>query len=218
MKNKNLYFIHGWGFDSNFWVPLFRELKKNIENSFEISFFNFGYFNKPFYPKIKEKNKQNKNFFITHSFGYNWLLKNFNYYDGLINFCGSSKYFCCENIKVQKQINEMIKMLKIDPEIVLKKFYINSGIRNYRKDKLINTELLIESLNILKNENLERLEKINNSPKLNIYCSEDKILNIKNLTKSKNDVIINGDHCLPFKSPKKTSKIILNFLREHDEL
>ena len=218
MKNKNLYFIHGWGFDRDFWVPLFKLLRKDIETSFEISFFDLGFFYKSFYPEINEKSNHNKNFFVTHSFGYNWLLKNINSYDGLINFCGSSKYFSCENQKIKKQINSMIEMLKINPEVVLKKFYINSGIGNYQNDKLINTDLLIESLNILKNENLERLEKINNNPKLNIYCIEDKILDIKDLIKSKNDIILHGDHCLPFKSPKEASKIILNFLREYDEL
>lgn len=216
MKNKKLYFVHGWGFDSRFWKPLLRILNNELGDCFETITFDLGFYSNPHYPCFK-KNQDKKIFFITHSFGYNWLLKNINSFDGLINFCGSANYFTKKK-NIRKSINTMIKMFKLDPCYVLNNFFKNSGVDFDKPNKLINKKLLIESLHILRDENLTIIEETNKAPQLNIFCKDDRILKLKDLDKVDGDLVVDGDHGFPYKFPRKASKIILNFLKQNNEL
>ncbi len=216
MKNKKLYFIHGWGFDSKFWKPLLKILNSEIGDRFEIITFDLGFYYNPHYPSIN-KSQGKKNFFITHSFGYNWLLKNINSFDGLINFCGSANYFSKKN-NIRKSINKMIKMFELDPSYVLNDFFKNSGVEFQKPNKSINNKLLIESLHILRDEDLTKIEYKNEAPQQNIFCKDDKIIKIKDLEKLDVDLVVDGDHGFPYKLPVKAKNIILNFLKLNNEL
>tara|TARA_A100001388_G_C28707507_1_gene469458 strand:- start:443 stop:1093 length:651 start_codon:yes stop_codon:yes gene_type:complete len=216
LKNKKLYFIHGWGFDSKFWKPLLKILNSEIGDRFEIITFDLGFYYNPHYPSIN-KSQGKKNFFITHSFGYNWLLKNINSFDGLINFCGSANYFSKKN-NIRKSINKMIKMFELDPSYVLNDFFKNSGVEFQKPNKSINNKLLIESLHILRDEDLTKIEYKNEAPQQNIFCKDDKIIKIKDLDKLDVDLVVDGDHGFPYKLPVKAKNIILNFLKLNNEL
>ena len=67
MKKKiRINFIHGWGFDSNFWLPLVKELKKI--NCFDFFFYNLGFIGKENLDE-KKKNLQKRNFCSS----FNWV-------------------------------------------------------------------------------------------------------------------------------------------------
>ena len=50
----------------------------------------------------------------------------------------------------------MIKMLKLDPSYVLNDFSKNSGVEFEKPNKLLNNKLLIDSLHLLRDENLTK--------------------------------------------------------------
>ena len=60
MKNKKLYFIHGW-FNSKFWKPLLKILNNEIGDRFETITFDLGFYCNPYYPHIDES--ENKKIF-----------------------------------------------------------------------------------------------------------------------------------------------------------
>ena len=57
---------------------------------------------------------------------------------------------------------------------------------------------------------------VKNSTQQNI-TRDDKIIKIKDLEKLDGDLIVDGDHGFPYKS-QKSFKIILNFLKQNNEL
>ena len=112
----------------------------------------------------------------------------------------------------------MIKMFKLDPSYVLNDFFKNSGVQFEKPNKLLNNKLLIDSLHLLRDENLTTIEFKNKAPQQNIFCKDDRIIKIKDLEKLDGDLVVDGDHGFPYKFPRKASKIILNFLKQNNEL
>ena len=111
MKRKiRINFIHGWGFDSSFWLPLTKELKKI--NCFDFFYYNLGFVGRENLNKKKKFCK--KEIFIVHSIGFNWLVKNVNKSGLIINFFGSPIFFDdLEKDKVEYRLyKNMLKNIK----------------------------------------------------------------------------------------------------------
>ena len=64
-----LLFINGWGFDSSFWEPVRKIIKKKkYINSTQVVDINSDY-------RVLKEDKNLKVIYITHSIGLNWFLK-----------------------------------------------------------------------------------------------------------------------------------------------
>ena len=73
-------------------------------------------------------------------------------------------------------------------------------------------------MHVLRDEDLTTIECKNKAPQQNIFCKNDRIIKIKDLEKLDGDLVVDGDHGFPYKFPRKASKIILNFLKQNNEL
>ena len=221
MKKKiRINFIHGWGFDSNFWLPLVKELKKI--NCFDFFFYNLGFIGKE---NLDEKKKISKNeIFVVHSIGFNWLVKNIKKPGLIINLFGSPIFFeDLEKDKVEYRLyKNMLRDLKINEKKVLKNFYINCGLKeNYNQKKLFNKSKLIYSLERLQNDRLvEQTSKLPNKI-FSIYSFADNILkkrDFKNYFKNKNHqnfiFLEKSSHAFPYLEPIKCKNLIIKIFTE----
>lgn len=215
MKKNNLYFVHGWGFDRFFWDPILSILKKTKEKKFEFYVYDLGFFFRPYYPKLRTTQKE-RNIFISHSYGYNWILKNIKNFDGIVNFSGSANYFYFKKEKVKKRIDFMIKNMKTRPDQVLENFYEDSGMSNFEIKKKFDKTLLITALETLRKDDLSQIEKEFKAPSISVFCNKDRIINIKNITFPPQKKIVNGDHVFPYKCPVASSEIITDFLKNYE--
>ena len=85
----NFFFLHGWGFDKDFWNPVGNLISKEVFSN-SVKYLDLGFF----YQKelIKNYNPSQKNIFIVHSLGLNWFLKmNIECY-ALINFFSAPSF------------------------------------------------------------------------------------------------------------------------------
>ena len=221
MKKKiRINFIHGWGFDCNFWLPLVKELKKI--NRFDFYLYNLGFIGKE---NLEKKQKVFKNeIFVVHSIGFNWLVKNIKKPGPIINFFGSPIFF--ENLekdKVEYRLyKNMLRDLKINEKKVLERFYINCGLKkNYNQKKLFDKSKLIYFLEKLRNDRLvEKTSKLTNKI-FSIYSFADKILkkrDFKKYFKNKNHqnfIFLEKDsHAFPYLEPRKCKSLIIKIFNE----
>ncbi len=201
--NIEIYFLHGWGFESGVWKNWLPQL--NSDNSSFI--FDRGYFSshknnfslaKSIHPKIV----------IAHSFGLHYLsVLDLSQIHTLI-LLGSFLHFHQHSNNhrlAKKKIALMKKQLVIDPKNLLCDFYTNCGItRSLSQFQNINQQLLHEDLHYLDTNqiSLDSLKSIKEVILLHGY--HDKIVNIqhsqtihKELPNSK--LLINpyADHSLP---------------------
>tara|TARA_B100000579_G_C22732488_1_gene804977 strand:- start:510 stop:1184 length:675 start_codon:yes stop_codon:yes gene_type:complete len=218
--NYDFYFVHGWGFDKNFWSPVGHILlKKKIALS--VKLIDLGFFSNDNQQDILDKSQ--KNIFVTHSFGLNWFLKNKIKTDILINFFSTPSFVDYQKHpkKTQKILSKMIKEFEHNPLDVLYKFYKNCGLENYKKinRKFLNKDNLRSALIDLKYNNLEKEFNCISSSIFSIFLRDDLIFNpainqIKKMESHKHHIrfIKSNKHALPFIEPERTSKIIQRFL------
>tara|TARA_B100000989_G_scaffold291395_1_gene265826 strand:+ start:559 stop:1251 length:693 start_codon:yes stop_codon:yes gene_type:complete len=219
-KKFRINFIHGWGFDSSFWLPLVRELKKF--NCFEFFVYNLGFIGKE---NLENKKKIfKKEIFIVHSVGFNWLIENIKKPDLVINFFGSPIFFDdFEKDKIEYRLYEkMLKNIKINEKKVLESFYINCGLKkSYNQKKIFDKSRLIFFLEKLQNDSLvEKTSKFKNKI-FSIYSFADKILKKRDFKKyftNKNHqnlkFIEKSSHAFPYLEPKKCKTLIIKIIDE----
>ena len=224
MVKTKIFFIHGWGFDHDFWRPLIYELKKlKLDMQFSFYLFNLGFLDNE--EKLKLSHDSEKKLFIVHSYGFNWLIEEKIKCDLIVNFFGLP-IFVEKNNDYLKNIyflNNMIKGFKKNPIEVLKKFYINCGLSSnfYKIEKVINKEKMLHVLTKLKY--LNQIESLKNQSAdiLSLISMTDKIARFretKNYFFNKNHkfkILKNANHAFPYTHPKKASKIIECFLKKN---
>jgi len=217
----NLYFVHGWGFEESFWLPVSKILegKKNIK---AINFISLNFFESE---KRNSIIKSNNNIFITHSYGLNWFLdRKVNCY-ALVNFFAAPSFvkFQKNSKKSKIMLNLMIRKLKDSPNEVLNKFYGNCGLENSFKTGggKINREKLVNALKNLRDSSyLEEFLRIKKKT-LNVFALRDKIFDVS-LSKLKKFIGSDFDfilidskyHAFPILEPNKTSEIIYNYITD----
>jgi len=215
--NFHLFFINGWGFESNFWKPTCDLLNlKDIVDSAEILDKNF--LNK----KVPKKIPINT-IFITHSMGLNFFLEMKVDCLALINFFSAPNFlgFQKDFEKSKKSLDLMLSKFEEEPDKVLRKFFYNCGLHdNYFPQKKIDYKKLKDQLIRLKNDDLVYKFKSLNFKVLSFLSENDKIfqpsLEKFNLLVSKKHTIKfipEADHAFPLNQPKMTAKLIYDFIR-----
>ena len=215
MKFK-IFFIHGWGFSSNFWLPTINILKKNNKIK-KICCLDLGFFSKE-HINIK-LDKDVRNIFVVHSYGLNWFLKSKIDCSGLISFFAAPSF-----VNYQKNSKKRIMILKkmlykmdIEPDKVLKDFYINSGFKKsyFYSDSKTDFKNLKNSLENLLTENLTFEFKKIKFQIFSFFSLFDKIFvpsqeKIALLEKPNHCVkyLKNFDHSSPFTKPREISNLI----------
>ena len=215
----NLYFVHGWGFEESFWLPVGKILegKKKVRS---INFISLNFFESE---KINSITGGNNNIFVTHSYGLNWFLDRKENCYALVNFFAAPNFLKFQKNSEKSKIilDLMIKKLKDSPNEVLNKFYRNCGLSNSLKlgVEKINKDKLVNALkNLRYNSNLEEFLRIKNKT-LNIFAVRDKIFDVslsklKKFLGSDFDYVLidSGSHAFPLLNPKKASEIIYNYI------
>ena len=213
----HLFFINGWGFESNFWKPTCDLLNfKDIISSAEILDKN------SLNNEAPKKNPMNT-IFITHSMGLNFFLEMNVDCLALINFFSAPNFLGFQKNfeKSKKSFDLMLNKFEIEPEKVLRKFFYNCGLHdNYFPEKKIDYKKLKNQLIKLKNDDLVYKFKSLNFKVLSFLSENDKIfqpsLEKFNLLVSKKHTIkfIPGaNHAYPLNQPKLTAKLIYDFIR-----
>ena len=211
----NLYFISGWGFDSNFWLPTKNLLlKKKYINSASILDPNFD-------QKYKF-NSLKKKIFITHSIGLSFFFKMRTDSLALINFFSAPSFLNFQkNInKAKKTLDLMLRKFDEDPKYVLTNFFKNCGLSNYEFLKSEdNFQKLKAQLVNLRNENFTQEFENFPSKTLTLFSNSDKIFcasekKLKSIKKQKHIIrrMHGAEHGFPLINPSETSKVIDEFL------
>ena len=142
----HLFFINGWGFESNFWKPTCDLLNlKDIVSSVEI--LDKNSLNK----KVPKKIPINT-IFITHSMGLNFFLEMKVDCLALINIFSAPNFLGFEKDfdKSKKSFDLMLNKFEEEPDKVLRKFFYNCGLHDnyfpenkidYKKTKKTNSKL-----------------------------------------------------------------------------
>ena len=222
MRIINLYFIHGWGFSSKFWLPSIEKLKYQFKSDLNFYSLNLGFINK--FKTFNIIHKQNiKNIFVLHSYGYNWFLKEKIFCDGIICFNSSSNFFFKKTTRKSKLITNMVNDFKINPEKVLRKFYQLCHIKGVKfYDLNFNKENLVRALQDLKNIDFSFFEKKIKIPQSIYNFKDDKVLeftdNVKLASRANLEIKIleKGTHAFPLNNPEKCAKFIKNFLIDNN--
>ena len=220
MKNINIFFIHGWGFNKSFWYPLAKELEK-VDRKFNFNYIDLGFFSKK--KKINIKSLLKINILIVHSYGFNYFINSNINCDAVLNFFGSPIFLenNSENSKEIDLLKLMIKKFKNNPSKVLNDFYRKCGLKDFfiNQYAYINKlELLKGLLNLLTFDQREKLKK-RDCFIHSIYLKNDEILKLSNFKsffynkKHKNMKYLECDHhAFPYLYPQKSSKLVLDFL------
>lgn len=220
MKKINFHFIHGWGFDSNFWNKLKFELKKSFLDSNFLTY-NLGFFGNEKIPK--NLNNSYLNIFIVHSFGFNWLIKKKIETDCIFNFFGTPIFIEKKTSFHNRFIDKMIISFKKRPIPVIKAFYRKCGLNcKYKIDyNDLNSFRLNESLIELKNDNLlKHLEK-KEGKIFSFFSDSDKILPFRNFKKLFNStehiitVFEKEEHAFPILKSFEASTIIKDMINKN---
>ena len=210
-----LLFINGWGFDSSFWEPVIKIIKKKkYINSTQVVDINSDY-------RVLKEDKNLKVIYITHSIGLNWFLKKKRRCNALINFFSAPNFFNFqkEKIKTKKIVDLMIKQLDYKPSDVLEKFHKNCGIENFKWKKIIEVKNLKKNLLSLLKKDFSCEFKNLNIKVLTLISDGDSIFNackkkIEALKFSKHKIVNlkNKPHGFPMLDPVETSNIIEEFI------
>ena len=213
----HLFFINGWGFESNFWKPTCDLLNlKDIVSSVEILDKN------SLYKKVPKKIPINT-IFITHSMGLYFFLEIEINCLALINFFSAPNFlgFQKDFEKSKKSFDLMLNKFEEEPDKVLRKFFYNCGLHdNYFPENKIDYKKLKNQLIKLKNDDLVNKFKSLNFKVLSFLSKNDKIfqpsLEKFNLLVSKKHpikFITWANHAYPLNQPKLTAKLIYDFIR-----
>ena len=224
MTDNNIFFVHGWGFDKNFWKPLMNSLKmKKIDRNYSFNFLELGFLDKK--KKSKLENFEGNKIFVVHSYGFNWIIEKKIKCDLIINFFGLP-VFIDKGKNSKKKIlilDKMIEAFKNNPFKVLESFYKNCGLKeSYLKNrKNINKEKMLEVLLNLRTLNQINILKKNPAKILNLISNTDKIINYREtkeyfLKKNHKLKILNRvEHAYPYLSPNMAAEIVYNCLNEN---
>lgn len=126
MKTSRFLFVHGWGFDQNFW-----ELTRKSMGAHEGDSLDFGYFGK------EELDYDWSRPFIAvgHSLGFLWLLRQpLDACIRLISINGFSRFFADPDwsLGVPQRVTKRMRLaLRIDPEKTLHQFYDRLKISDF---------------------------------------------------------------------------------------
>lgn len=150
---KVLLFCHGWGFSSDYWVPLLPFIEE-----YSIHFWDLGYFGKPCFdsPKINEEFEL---WGVGHSLGFSILLFSPLLFKGIIGLNPFLKFNKGpEKIPLQKTI----LAAKKDPFEMLKQFYLRCGMAKgidalMEKKAFMRPERLASDLLLLEHLDLEKI-------------------------------------------------------------
>ena len=211
----NFFFIHGWGFDKDFWRPVGKLINSEVFCD-SVKYIDLGFFGNK--NTDLTFNKKGKNIFVIHSFGLNWFLKNKINFFALFNFFSAPnflKYQREHNLK-KKILKSMISKFNKFPCEVLNDFYVNCGLdENFKIPLKKNIPLLIDSLNDLLQDNLEDKFFDINFKLFSFYSFNDKVFDpsmkkIFNLKNINHNIVFfkKQNHAFPFTNPEETFKII----------
>lgn len=214
----DFYFIHGWGFDKNFWRPVKEKLYYDgVSNSSEIIDLNF--FLEKKCSKIKLKNRNS--IVVVHSYGLHYFLKKRVKCKVLINFFGVPNFISFQNNSntIKKKLIKMINQFQIQPENVLNNFYKKCNVHPENFER-INFHNLNYSLKELLVKDYVSQFKRQNSWIFSVYCNKDKILDVNKekirFLEKQNHFIrfIDGfNHGFPHNEPELCSKLIKKLIR-----
>ena len=123
----NIYFIHGWGFDKNFWLPAAKYLEQN-DLTKSLFYIDLDFFGSSSENIIQTNSKMN--IFITHSYGLCWFLEKKIDCRGILNFFSAPSFINYQKNpkKVITTLDLMIKKFENSPILVLEEFYKKCGI------------------------------------------------------------------------------------------
>lgn len=205
--NIEVYFLHGWGFDSAIWNDWLFCVNQNV-----ITYvFDRGYF------KNKKQNFElnfsaRSKIVIAHSFGLHYLsAKDFSQINTLIlisSFCYFHEYAANPKLSY-KQIDLMKQKLVNDPAGVLCNFYSRCGLKEYSVNPpLINTQLLYDDLIELNRHQVDRASVKSIPNVILLHGVQDNIV-IKDHSNGLHDVLLNSSvfisesegHALPLTNP-----------------
>ena len=215
----NIYFIHGWGFDKNFWLPAAKYLEQN-DLTKSLFYIDLDFFGSSSENIIQTNSKMN--IFITHSYGLCWFLKKKIDCRGILNFFSAPSFINYQKNpkKVITTLDLMIKKFENSPILVLEEFYKKCGITKKILIEKINSKKLLKGLRDLRLKNYEEDFLRLSNKILNVFATEDKIFNLSPeklhflIDCKKKYVLINSDkHAYPFLQPKETALIIKNYLK-----
>ena len=217
----HLFFINGWGFESNFWKPTYELLiLEDIVGSAEI-------LDKNSLKKKAPKKIPINTIFITHSMGLNFFLEMKVDCLALINFFSAPSFlgFQKNYEKSKKSFDLMLNKFGEDPDLVLKKFFYNCGLdENYFPSKKIDYKKLKDQLIKLKNDNLINKFKSLNFKVLSFLSENDKIFQpslekFNSIVSKKHTfkLIPEANHAYPLNQPKLTAKLIYDFIQSLHE-
>tara|TARA_B100000989_G_scaffold143175_1_gene106691 strand:+ start:2672 stop:3364 length:693 start_codon:yes stop_codon:yes gene_type:complete len=215
MKFK-IFFIHGWGFGSNFWLPIINILKKNNKIK-KICCLDLGFFSQKNTNIDLDKNL--RNIFVVHSYGLNWFLKRKIECYGLINFFAAPSFVNYQRNSKKRimLLRKMLYRMDIEPDEVLKDFYINSGLKRsyFSDDSKTDFRNLKNSLENLLKDNLTIDFKKRKFMIFSFFSLFDRIFvpspkKIAFLEQPNHCVkyLKNFDHSSPFTKPDEISNLI----------
>jgi len=217
-KSFNFILVHGWAFDSSFWSGLKILLEKKTFCS-EVRCVDLGFFSSISKKKMCFNILKNR-VFIVHSLGLQWFLKKKINCELLINFFGSPNFIKFQNNQKMKKkiLNKMIAKFKINPNLVLKDFYTQCGLKY--NEKKINKDILLNSLIDLRDRNQEKEFLMLDFKKVSFFNKEDKIFSSSKFMleqlRDKNHEILyldENEHSLPLSNPYETMKLIEKSLK-----
>ena len=213
----HLFFINGWGFESNFWKPTCDLLiLKDIISSAEI-------LDKNSLKKKALKKIPINTIFITHSMGLNFFLEMRVDCLALINFFSAPNFLGFQKNfeRSKKSFDLMLNKFEEEPEKVLRKFFVNCGLDdNYFPPQKIDYKKLKNQLIKLKNDDLVNKFKGLNFKILSFLSESDKIFQpslekFDSLVTKKHTIkfIPKACHAYPLNQPSLTAKLIYDFIQ-----
>jgi len=216
-RRIELYFVHGWGCDSNIWQKWLPAISKDV--SYHI--FDRGYFGRAKSNICLNKTNSTK-ILISHSFGLHLIPPESLQDIDLLVLISSFRYFHeqTSNGKLSgKSIKLMKQRLAQDPLALLQDFYLKCGLNNTKPPSFstINHQLLMDDLLLLDTHQVDlgQLRKIPEIILLHGAC--DQIVSIehsqlmhKQLPNSQLFISDHAEHGLPVTLAKWCMQIIDN--------
>ncbi len=214
----DFYFVHGWGFNEEFWKPV-REILESEGVSGFSEIIDMNFFSNKSRKNIKIRN--NNCIFVVHSYGLYWFLKKKIKCKALINFFGVPDFIFFQNNSqlTKKKLIGMINQFQIQPENVLKNFYSKCKIKTEDFPYINSKELYFALKELLTKDYLKEFRK-QSSLIFSIFCSKDKILDLNNerlklLEKNNHFInfIKNFNHGFPNNEPELCSNLIKKLIK-----
>lgn len=214
----DFYFIHGWGFNKNFWRPVKEKLHYDgISNFSEIIDLNFFFQKKR--SKIELKNRDS--IVVVHSYGLHYFLKKRVKCKVLINFFGVPNFISFQNNSnlIKKKLIKMITQFQIQPESVLSNFYQKCNVHPESFERINTFELNYSLKELLERDYVGQFKRQDCSI-FSIYSNTDKILDVNKekikFLEKKNHFIsfIDGfNHGFPNNEPELCCRLIKKLIR-----